>query len=198
MIKIDSQNKFSGFANGRTMPISIHPKHPPIVRHLLKKNLKSAPVILKAKANIKKLISSGVSTLDAIEHELVPMSHEIAGKIGKRTFYNTAFQYAKRNHCCPRFLEEKKIENFNDVRSAMTNPRNDKLKWATRNEADEPELILCDEQVDELFVILQTPSQRKIMANSTVLNVDQNDQVTPVGGCRTLTVSSCYKGNVIY
>lgn len=201
---IDNNNNFCGFANGMSMPPTKHimqdyPNgHPPMVGKLLQKNLQFAPEIFQARANIKQQVSFGVHCLDAVENTIFKISHKIVGKVGKNRFYNTAYNFASRNHAEPKFIEEKHIQSFNDVRSAMTNPHNDHLKYALRSDTDTPELILKDDQVDELFVILQTPSQRIIMSESTVLNVDQNDQVTPAGGCRTLTVSSCYRGNFLH
>jgi|TARA_B110000914_G_C15454102_1_gene442433 hypothetical protein len=171
------------------MPISVHSNHP---KHILKKYFGQ---ISSSQANIKNKILVGVSTLDAVESEILKMSHKVTGSVGKNRFYNTAFKFAARNVGVTPLYGEKNLDSFDDLRSILSDPRNDKYKWALRDpKLDDPELILKDDQIDQNFIIFQTPSQRKIMAQSTILNVDQNDGVTPEGACRTLTICSCYKG----
>lgn len=119
----------------------------------------------------------------------------MTGGVGKKKFYNTGFKNLKNKVALPKFHGEEFIENFDDLRSVFTDPRNDKFKFALRTPPENEELMVTDLHVDRNFIILQSPSQRRVMANSTVLNVDQNHKATPPGASRTLTICAKYKGN---
>jgi hypothetical protein len=204
-IKLDSQGNFMCFTNGRCRPVTNHVSiakpdgHPPCIRQNIQKNFKYFGQISSSRANIKNKILAGVSTLNAVESEILKISHKVTGSVGKHNFYNNAYRYAAKNVGVTPLYGEKNIETFDDIRSVLSDPRNDKHKWALRDpKLDDRELILKDDQIDQNFIIFQTPAQRKIMAASTILNVDQNDGVTPEGACRTLTICSCYKGKLFH
>lgn len=148
---------------------------------------------------IKHKINSGIRLITAVEDEITAISHKLAGKIGKRRFYNTAFKYKKRKKKENEFVGDlKQVETFNALREMLTDPHNDALRYATRAPEEEKELILTDAQIDEKFIILQTPTQRKILAESCTIHVDQNDKCTPKGAARTLTISARYKSNCVF
>lgn len=142
-----------------------------------------------------------MSPLDAVEKNILRAPINLIAKKGKRTLYNSAYQHAKRKDLLkpeiPRLIKHKKLlENFDDVREVLNDPRNDDQRMAIRPIPEPQSNFLPANQIDANFIILQTAEQRKLMANSTVVNIDQNEEVSPEGVPRTLTMSSKYKGNI--
>ena len=111
-------------------------------------------------------------------------------------------KHAERNNLLkrpmPLFKRHKdELEHFDDVREVLNDPFNDKLKFAIRHENEQPSIFLPPNQIDELYSIFQTSEQRVMMSECTILFIDQNDEVTPEGAARTLTIGGLYKGNII-
>ena len=149
---------------------------------------------------LKQKIDSGVRLITAVEDSITEVSHKVIGKIGKNRVYNTAYKYAKKKYNKEnKFTGDlKQVKNFTDLREMLRDPFNDELRYATRTPEDEKEFILTDSQIDEKFIILQSPTQRKILAKSCTLHVDQNDKCTPKGSSRTLSLSARYESNCVF
>jgi len=180
------------------LPVSFYHNHPGNIRTC--SSLKNRKI-----SNIQRQINTeidlGKSVLDSVENTIIHENINIVASKGKKQFYNTGYEHAKRNNLLrpqiPSLKRDKKIlENFDDVRICLNDPFNDKHKFAIRPDSEAPSLFIKDNHIDRDFVLCQTPEQRQIMQDSTVLNIDQNDTCTPEGCYRTLTISGKYKGKI--
>lgn len=148
---------------------------------------------------IKNEINCGKGVLNAVETVIVRENLDLVSSHGKQSFYKMGHKHATRKNLLtpqiPKLKRDEKIfESFDQVRECLKSPFNDPHKLAIRPSPEKTSNFLPDCQIDRDFIILQTAEQRKIMENSTVLNIDQNDECTPEGTCRTLTISAKYQG----
>lgn len=117
------------------------------------------------------------------------------GSHGKNKFYKNAHMFFQQIDKSSK-INFDKTENFDDFRNAFLHPENQSLFTCLRHESETSSILISPKQVGQNFVLAQSKEQRKIMAESSHLAVDQNDKCTPKGTCRTISLAAKYKGNL--
>ena len=148
---------------------------------------------------IKQKLIDGGSVLNAVEEVIKIEDYDVVTSKGKRAFYQHAHQFASRNNLLkpqiPQLKRDKEFfELFDEVRECIRDPFNDTIKFAIRPVPEISSLYITDLHIDSNFIILLTKEGLEIMSQCQVLFIDQNDEVTPEGCCRSLTIGGLFFG----